>query len=75
MAGIMLGLRRLGHSRGGIHRPGELKFYRVFKNMAEKGGRIREARLGLALALSKRPAQLLEQALLFFTLWRRGKIR
>lgn len=76
VAEIMLGLRRLGQRQGLIDRPRELTFYGIFTKMAQ-GGRISETRLGLklALALNRRPSQLLADALLFITLWRKGKIR
>jgi len=76
VAEITLGLRRLGQQQGLIDRPRELSFYRVFTKLAQSG-RISETRLGLklALTLNRRPSQLLADALLFITLWRKGKIR
>jgi len=70
VAGIMLGLRRLGFRETDK----ELSFYRHFRQIVERRGRISELRLGLKLALGKLPLHPWEDALLLFKLWRRGKI-
>ncbi|RPJ41613.1 MAG: hypothetical protein EHM27_05610 [Deltaproteobacteria bacterium] len=70
VAGIMLGLRRLGF----CETDKELSFYRHFRRIVERRGRISELRLGLKLALGKLPLHPWEDAVLLFKLWRRGKI-
>lgn len=70
--GMMLELRRQEFSRNGGRR--DLWYYRIFTGMVEKRGRIDELRLGLAAALRKGSRHPIEDALLLFKLWRRGKI-
>jgi heterodisulfide reductase subunit C len=70
VAGIMLGLRRLGY-RGESR---EFPFYRHFRRIVEKRGRISELRLGFKMALAKFPLHPWEDAVLLFKLWRRGKL-
>lgn len=70
VAGIMLGLRRLGYREADR----EFSFYRHFRRIVETRGRIGELRLGLKMALGKMPLHPWEDALLLFKLWRRGKI-
>lgn len=69
---IMLALRREGQGRGEVRPPA---FYRIFRQMIEKKGRVNEWQLGFQSALHKFPRHPLADALLFFRLWRRGKIR
>lgn len=68
----VLGLRRLGIEKGWIAK--DLWYYRIFTEMIEKKGKIHELRLGLAAAFHKGVRHPLEDALLLFRLWRRGKI-
>jgi len=72
VAEIMLGLRRWGIERKWVRK--DLWYYMVFKEMIEKRGKISELRLGLVAALHKIPLHPIEDAILFFKLWRRGKI-
>lgn len=69
---IMLALRREGQELGEVRAPA---FYRIFRQMIEKSGRVSEWRLGFKSALCRFPRRPLGQALLFLQLWRRGKIR
>lgn len=69
---IMLSLRRLGIENGWVRK--DLWYYKIFTAMIEKNGKIDELRLGLAAAFHKGPLHPIEDALLLFKLWRRGKI-
>ena len=75
MAGIMLALRRKGWEEGMLTGRKDLSFYRLFRGMVEKKGEIREFHLGLRTALRKFPLHPIEDAILLFKLWRRGKLR
>jgi heterodisulfide reductase subunit C len=68
----VLSLRRLGIEKGWIVK--DLWYYKIFTEMIEKKGKIQELRLGLAAALHKGSLHPIEDALLLFRLWRRGKI-
>lgn len=68
--GIMLHLRRLEIEGG---REG-LWYYRIFAGMIQKKGKIDELRLGLAAFLHKGSRHPIEDALLLFKLWRRGRM-
>lgn len=72
VSGIMLGLRREGIEKGWIRK--DLWYYRIFSDMIKKRGKIDELRLGLAAVFHKAPRHPVEDALLLFKLWRRGKI-
>lgn len=72
VAETVLGLRRLGVANGWIGK--DRWFYALFTKMIEKKGKIQEIRLGLSAALHKGFRHPIEDALLFFRLWRRGKI-
>lgn len=74
VAGIMLALRRVGYEDGTLRAKKELSFYRHFREMVEKKKKIREFHLGLQIALRKVPLHPLEDAVLLFKLWRRGKL-
>jgi len=72
--GIMLALRREGQRQGWVKLDKEPYFYQAFKEMVEKEGRIREFRLGVKTALRKFPLHPLEEMILLFKMWRRGKL-
>lgn len=72
VSGMMLSLRRLGIENGWIGK--DLWYYKIFTEMIHKRGKIDELRLGLAAAFHKAPRHPIEDALLLFRLWRRGKI-
>lgn len=68
----VMGLRRMGVARGWIEE--DPWYYRTFTDMIERGGKIQELRLGLAAAVHTGSLHPVEDALLFFRLWQRGKI-
>jgi heterodisulfide reductase subunit C len=70
--GVMLQLRRMGVEKGWVGK--QHWYYRTFASMIEKKGKIDELRLGLSGAFHKVPLHPIEDALLLFKLWRRGKI-
>lgn len=69
---IMLRLRRMGLEKGWIKK--ERWYYRTFTDMIKRRGKIDELRLGLSGVYHKGPLHPIEDALLLFKLWRRGKI-
>jgi heterodisulfide reductase subunit C2 len=74
VAGIMLSLRRKSYTEGKLKYRREFSFYRFFYEMVESKKRIKEIHLGIKIALRKFPLHPLEDAILLFKLWRRGKI-
>ncbi len=75
ISGLMLALRREGLRRGWIKLEKDLYFYKAFKEMVGKGGKISELRLGWETALHKFPRHPVEEAILLFKLWRKGKMK
>lgn len=72
--GIMLALRREGQRQGWVKLEKELYFYKAFKEMVEKEGKIREFRLGVKTASRKFPLHPLEGIILLGKMWRKGKL-
>ncbi len=69
---MILSLRRAGIENGWIRK--DHWYYKIFTDMITKRGKIDELRLGLAAAFHKGSLHPIEDVLLFFRLWRRGKI-
>jgi len=68
----MLALRRLAQDKRWIK---PQPFYRTFQKMVLQKKKINELHLGITKAVRKFPLHPLEEAILLWKLWRRGKVR
>ncbi len=75
ISGIMVALRRVAQEQGWVKSEEDLSYYKAFIKMIEKKGKINEFRLGFAVALRKIPLHPVEDAILFFKLLLRGKLK
>ncbi len=76
IAEIMLALRRMAQLRGWVMSGEKLPFYNNFIKMVNKKGKISELHLGIAVAMHKMPPpHPIEDAIMFYKLLRRGRLK